>query len=169
MGYQVYEILLLFSIYSILGWVVSICGSSLINGYFENRGICRGPYCASYGIGALLILYAMSYLDSYSKPIAAFVLGIAFGLIVGLLTLLAVNGLCGERLLRYKWYYPLLSGAGGVILVCHLNPLITAVIRSISPWVHLAFLLVFWFFFGAQFVEGISRMMLFKKKSTISS
>ena len=168
MGYELYELLLLFSIYSIIGWGIGICSSALTKGIYENRGICRGPYCPSYGIGALLILFSMNYLTMYHVVLMSFLAGLAIGTILEILVMSCVNGLCGGKLISFRWYHPLLFGAGGVILVCHLNTLLTAVIRSISPWVHFAFLILFWLFFVSQFIEGISKMMRFKKRSTIS-
>lgn len=167
MDYQFYEVLLLFSIYSIMGWIIGICSSALTKGIFENHGICRGPYCPSYGIGALLIIYGMSYLTWFQVPVRAFLAGLVIGTILEIVVMGCVNGLCGGKLISFRWYHPLLFGAGGVILVCHLNTLLTAAIRSISPWVHLAFLIVFWLYFASQFIEGISKMMGYKKRSTI--
>lgn len=164
MGYQFYELLLLFSIYSIIGWIIGICSSALTKEIYENHGICRGPYCPSYGIGAILILYAMNYLTLYNEPLMAFLAGLAIGTVLEMIVMGCVNGLCGGKLIFFRWYHPLLFGAGGVILVCHLNPLITVVVRSISPWIHLAFLVLFWLYFTSHFIEGISRMMLYKKK-----
>ena len=167
MGYQFYELLLLFSIYSIIGWVIGICSSALTKGIYENHGICKGPYCPSYGIGALLVLYTMQYLPAFNKPLIAFLSGAVLGTLVEMTVMWCVNGLCGGKLLSFRWFHPLLFGAGSVILVCHLNPLLTAVMRSISPWAHFAFLVLFSLYFSSQFIEGISKLMLYKKRSTI--
>ena len=167
MGYELYELLLLFSIYSIIGWGIGVCGSALTKGIYENHGICKGPYCPSYGLGALVILFVMSYLTQFNVPLTAFLSGLAVGTILEIVVMGCVNGLCGAKLLAFRWYHPLLMGAGSVILICHLNPLLTVVIRSISPWIHFAFLILYWLFFASQFIEGISKMMRFKKRSTI--
>lgn len=167
MGYQLYEILLLFSIYSIIGWMIGICSSALTQGRFENHGICKGPYCPSYGAGVLLILYAMEYLDLDNGPVTGFFVGMALGTFLELVVMVCINGLCGGKLIRFKWYHPPLFGAGSVILVCHLNPLLTVIMRSISPWIHLAFLILFWMYFASQFIDGISKLMEHKKKITI--
>ena len=167
MGYQFYELLLLFSIYSVIGWMIGVCGSALTKGIYVNHGICKGPYCPSYGLGALVILFAMSYLTQYNVPLTAFLAGLLIGTILEIVVMGCVNGLCGGKLLAFRWYHPLLMGAGSVILVCHLNTVLTAIIRSISPWIHFAFLILFWLYFASQFIEGISKMMLFKKRGTI--
>lgn len=82
MGYQFYELLLLFSIYSIIGWMIGVCGSALTKGIYVNHGICKGPYCPSYGLGALVILFAMSYLTQYNVPLTAFLAGLLIGTIL---------------------------------------------------------------------------------------
>lgn len=164
MGYQFYEILLLFSIYSVMGWVIGICSSAMTEERFENHGICKGPYCPSYGVGALLILYIMEYLDLNSAPILGFLIGAVVGTFLESITMICINGLCGGNLISFKWYHPIFFGAGGVILTCHLNSLLTVVIRSISPWIHFAFLVIFWMYFASQFIEGILKMVEYKKK-----
>ena len=171
MEYQIYEILLIFSICSILGWMAVGFGFALNGGGFQNRGICRGPYLISFGLGALLIIGGMELFERKTdyqvpEPILAFLLGILSGLVLGFLAKVIVDGLCGEKLVRWQWFHPLLCGLGAVILVLHLAPILIAYIRWMSPWVHLVFLLVYWMKFISDLIEGISALHKFKRKST---
>jgi uncharacterized membrane protein len=58
-GYSVYDVMLWFIIYSILGWVVESIYMSICNKEITNRGFARGPMCPIYGAGAVLVFFAL--------------------------------------------------------------------------------------------------------------
>lgn len=45
----------LFMFYSIVGWVLEVIYSAIIDHKFVNRGFLIGPYCPIYGFGCLMI------------------------------------------------------------------------------------------------------------------
>lgn len=51
---------LLFSVYSLIGWLCESIYCSVPKGRWINRGFLAGPFCPVYGFGALLILTALS-------------------------------------------------------------------------------------------------------------
>ena len=50
------EWILLFTIYSLLGWICESTYCSILAKKFVNRGFLNGPFCPIYGVGALLFL-----------------------------------------------------------------------------------------------------------------
>ena len=59
MHYNVYQLLMLFLIYSFLGWCVEVSFVAVTTGRVVNRGFLNGPVCPIYGVGmlgALLLL-----------------------------------------------------------------------------------------------------------------
>lgn len=173
MDYQLYEILLLFSIYSIAGWIFEVFLFALQNRGFQNRGVCYGPYLSSFGFGALGILYGNAFLEENAALSPAvsfgciFLLGVAAGLVMWMASAFIINGFCGAKVIHLKWYYPVLAGFGAWILVFQLNPLLTAFIRWLPSWIHMVFLLVYWVRFFPELVDGVIEMKKFKKTHTL--
>lgn len=58
--------ILLFFIYSFLGWVCETVYCSVGSRHFVNRGFLNGPLCPVYGFGALIVVFAM---QPFSKNI----------------------------------------------------------------------------------------------------
>ena len=50
------ECILLFAVYSLLGWICESTCCSIQAKKFINRGFLNGPFCPIYGAGALLII-----------------------------------------------------------------------------------------------------------------
>lgn len=161
MEYQLYEILFLFAVYSILGWLAETVIFALPAGAFRNRGVCRGPYVTSFGIGALGVLYAGSYLSQLltrGSPAffgGVFAAGFCAGLILLFLSKVVINSLSGRKIVVMKWYYPLLCGLMGLLLYFHINPVVAGLMRRLNPWICLTFLLIFWIKFIADFIDGL--------------
>lgn len=65
------EIVILFFIYSVLGWVWESIYCSIKAGRFIYRGFLMGPYCPVYGFGVLIVLYIVKPL--HETPLDLFV------------------------------------------------------------------------------------------------
>ncbi len=65
------EIVILFFIYSVLGWVWESIYCSIKAGRFIYRGFLMGPYCPVYGFGVLIVLYIVRPL--HETPLDLFV------------------------------------------------------------------------------------------------
>ena len=51
---------LFFVLYSVLGWLYEVFLEVVVYRWgFSNRGVLFGPYCVIYGVGALIILFAL--------------------------------------------------------------------------------------------------------------
>ena len=175
--YQLYEILLFFALYSILGWAADRCVFALRKRP-GGRGLCKGPYMPGFGIGALLIVAgtgpAARELASWlgtdrdmtlpAAAVCALGAGLACALVCGILTRLC----SGKRLVHITVSDPLLWMAGGVITAVHLQPLLTAVIRWMNPWIHMVFLSVVLLEMTGDCVDGTAALFRLRKKGTIS-
>lgn len=177
MNYQLYEIMLLFAIYSILGWIGAGIISSVHGGGFSNRGLCKGPFMPVFGIGALIVLFCGGHAASATEEkfslridaggvdfVVAFLLGIVCCFILGLFSRIFLNGLSGERIVQVRWYHYILSGFSALALVFHINPIVVAVIRHINPWIHMIFLLLFWSKLVSDWVDGLADLIKRRKE-----
>ena len=115
------QLVLLFFLYSLAGWLIEVTLKYIQFHRFINRGFFTGPICPIYGSGALLITLA-----GLAFPRAAASYGTSF-----LLSFL----LCGtvEYLTSYVMEKRLiLFGLGGVAILHLLNPLIERLFALLS-------------------------------------
>ncbi|MCI7767061.1 MAG: hypothetical protein MSJ26_03650 [Oscillospiraceae bacterium] len=54
-GFSLYEMCLLFLIWSFIGWAMEVCVHALKMGEYSNRGFLSMPICPIYGVGVLII------------------------------------------------------------------------------------------------------------------
>ncbi len=64
---KISEVILLFFIYSVIGWLWETIYCSLKAKKFVYRGFLIGPYCPVYGFGVLLVLY---FIEPYQNNLA---------------------------------------------------------------------------------------------------
>ncbi|GAA0181708.1 hypothetical protein SH2C18_42050 [Clostridium sediminicola] len=100
--HSVLELIILFFVYSFLGWGLEIFYASYLTKKLVNRGFLKGPLCPIYGFGSLTIVMIMQ-LDSkfvHSLSIKLFIAIIA-------VTLLEyITGVLSEKVLsRRLWDY----------------------------------------------------------------
>ena len=54
---------LFFVFYSVIGWLYEVFLEVVVYRWgFSNRGVLFGPYCVIYGVGALIIIFALGRL-----------------------------------------------------------------------------------------------------------
>ena len=55
---------LFFVLYSIIGWIYEVFLKVVVYRWgFSNRGVLFGPYCVIYGVGALILIFALGRLQ----------------------------------------------------------------------------------------------------------
>lgn len=129
------HLVIVFVIYSILGWIIEALLESLINSRFLNRGLLFGPWMPSYGIGAVIILIISSLLIDF--PILVFLSSALIGtLIYNLMGLLLEKTFFTHLSENYKGFdkqkkkvliHGILQGVFGVAIVYGIHPKITDV------------------------------------------
>ena len=53
---SVLDLIFIFLIYSVIGWVLEVVAVAIKEGKFVNRGITNGPMCPIYGLCSIIIL-----------------------------------------------------------------------------------------------------------------
>ena len=97
MHYNVYQLLLLFLIYSFLGWCVEVSFVAVTTGRVVNRGFLNGPVCPIYGVGmlgALLLLEPVA-----DNLVLLFFLGMLLCTLVEL-----IGGWILEKAFHTRWW-----------------------------------------------------------------
>lgn len=97
MHYNVYQLLMLFLIYSFLGWCVEVSFVAVTTGRVVNRGFLNGPVCPIYGVGmlgALLLLEPVS-----DNLVLLFFLGMLLCTLVEL-----IGGWILEKAFHTRWW-----------------------------------------------------------------
>ena len=97
MHYSVYQLLMLFLIYSFLGWCVEVSFVAVTTGRVVNRGFLNGPVCPIYGVGmlgALLLLEPVS-----GNLVLLFFLGMLLCTLVEL-----IGGWILEKAFHTRWW-----------------------------------------------------------------
>lgn len=97
MHYSVHQLLMLFLIYSFLGWCVEVSFVAVTTGRVVNRGFLNGPVCPIYGVG---MLGALLLLEPISDNLALlFLLGMLLCTLVEL-----IGGWILERAFHTRWW-----------------------------------------------------------------
>ena len=141
MGQQLFEILMYFIIYSVLGWIMESIIRSVIERKIINTGFLRGPVCPIYGIGAIIMLL---FLERFQDNIIA----LFFIAIVVLTTWEYLVGVLLEKMFNTKyWDYShqkfnfqgricltnsLFWGVLGVVFVKYIHPFVESLISRVD-------------------------------------
>ncbi len=92
-----YKCIILFFIYSVLGWIVESIYSSILQKKVVDRGFLIGPYCPIYGFGAII---GIAYLTQYKEnPLTIFFLGIVIASISEYITSYLM-----EKIFKARWW-----------------------------------------------------------------
>ena len=94
---MIYNYILLFLFYSVIGWSMEVVVSLFCRHKFINRGFLIGPYCPIYGVGGLLITI---FLSGYKDDIIVFT-------VMTLITFTLLEYLTGyfmEKIFHARWW-----------------------------------------------------------------
>lgn len=98
LGFNLWEILAYFIIYSIAGYIIETSFALIRYGVFESRqSFLYGPFCSIYGIGAIIMIIFLQYFKRNNFTL--FVGGFLIGSITEYLM-----SLIGELILHVKWW-----------------------------------------------------------------
>ena len=167
------RMILLFMIYSFLGWCCETVFCSIIFRRFDNRGFLNGPFCPIYAVGAFAIVWLAQAVPHN--------IALIFGL--GLVSTSLVEYLTGTLLeLIFKtryWDYSdqkfniqgrvclknsLLFGAMSVGLVFFLHPAVTGLIGRIPRNGRIAAAAVFLAYFAADLAVTVATVLKLNRR-----
>lgn len=96
-GYNLYQMALMFCFWSFIGWCIEVCYMTIETGEYQNRGFLNMPICPIYGFGVLIIaVFSRPIAD---KPLLLFVISLVL-----CTTLELVVGLGMEKLFNTRWW-----------------------------------------------------------------
>jgi len=138
------DLVLLFFIYSFVGWIIEVVGKLIQFGRFINRGFLTGPWLPIYGTGAALITLSVFGIAGLESSIGTtFIISFFVCGIVEYMTSLVMEKRFHARWWDYSqkpmnlhgrvWIGNLiLFGLGGVIIIAVANPLFYELLHHIS-------------------------------------
>ncbi|MBU5455114.1 putative ABC transporter permease, partial [Caproiciproducens sp. MSJ-32] len=97
MHFHLYDLILLFFIYSFLGWCLEVSYAAIKTGKFVNRGFLYGTVCPIYGLGALIVIISLNPIKNN-----ILLLFLASILLTSFLEFLA--GFLLEKIFQNKWW-----------------------------------------------------------------
>ncbi|HOZ53752.1 MAG TPA: putative ABC transporter permease [Bacilli bacterium] len=139
---DIYTYFMLFTIYSILGWIIELVDLSILEKkLIKNRGFFIGPYCPIYGFGALIMTL---FLTKYENdPVVLFFMAIIVTSILEYFTSVIL-----EKVFNARWWdysnmpfningrVLLINSLGfgffGLILIYYFNPFLLNIFSKIN-------------------------------------
>lgn len=159
MKYEFYEILMLFAMYAILGWIFEqlLYG---IHGKAVKRGLLKGPFSMLYGVSGVLMIFLLEpFNDSILYTFCAvFIAAIIFDL----LALLVLKACSGLFMWEYSFIYVLIGTVLMIIAAKDVNPLLEKLVDIMPTWTQFAFLIIFYMWFISDFIDAADLMLKYR-------
>lgn len=177
MGFK--DLILFFTLYSCIGWMMESIFASINERKVINRGFLAGFFCPIYGFSAVLIIgIAKWFGDNFENTHTALAANIVAAII--LVTVLEyVTGFLLERIFECKWWdysdnafnihgyicvkYSLLWGLLAFLLVEVVHPVITEAVYSIPDTVRSYFAVFLLLYFLADTVKSVEETLDLRK------
>lgn len=168
--YSLDELIILFLIYSVIGYIWEVSFVYILEGKLVNRGFLYGPYIPLYGLGAILILFVTS---SVSNPILIFIYGMFFASLLEFVTGILMFKIFKVRywdyssdLLNIKGYVCLKAsivwGLFSLFLVNSLHPVLYNVLNNINIFDNHIIMYILIFVFAVDVTLSIKNAFDFK-------
>lgn len=106
MNQNLINLVLLFSFYSISGWIMESIFKSILARKFVNSGFLAGPFCPIYGFGSLLVIQSFS-MAKHILPQANTSTQIIISVLIAIVLTIVLEYLAGiiiETLFDSKWW-----------------------------------------------------------------
>ena len=161
-----YQIVFLFFAYSFLGWVGEVLFTAVVHRKYQDRGVLSGPLCLLYGVGGLVITFALGDIRE----------GWFFLLVFSAVYATVIEWI-GGHILEYtthtRWWdysdrpfniggyicleFSLLWGVGALLMVKAVHPAIAALVDIVPPLVGFILMCLLYAVYAADVVAtGIS-------------
>lgn len=129
---KIYDLIWYFIIFSILGMVIETLYCYITTGVIESRkGLIWGPFCPVYGIGAVVLIYA---LNRYRKNwLLLFITGTILGSVVEYMLSFGLEAIYGIRFWEYSYITENLNGRICIPYSIFWGMLSILVIKLIKP------------------------------------
>ena len=139
--YSLYQMFLMFCVWSFIGWGIEVCYMTLETGEYQNRGFLNMPICPIYGFGVLLILAAVGKKRTFLR---IFVYGTVLSTVLELAASYLLEWVFHLRLWDYELWplqfqgrislpSSLIFGLLSVLMIGLFYPLISKGVSKLSP------------------------------------
>lgn len=161
------ELIYLFMVYAIIGWLWETPYVSIGQKKFVNRGFLRGPYIPIYGLACITIIYSIRLLPPFEINIFSVLFVILFVALVSAVWEYATSWSL-EKIFRMRWWdyshhkfnlngrvcldYAILFGLGGFILWYFVNPMLISIYNNIDE---VALFTILFLFYGIFIVDTV--------------
>lgn len=170
------DLVLLFSFYSFIGWILETVFKSIRENKLINSGFLSGPFCPIYGFGAILILLSIKILDRFFiiKSLSSLFSNLIAAIIITTLLEYYVGAIL-EKLFKCKWWdysnelfnikgrvclkYSLLWGILAYILIEGVHPLYSPVITSMTITLKSILLTFILFYFIWDTIKSVNEIL----------
>ena len=133
------NIILIFFIYSIIGWILEVCLNLVKTKKFSNCGFFTGAYCPIYGIAAIILNCLKIHIYN---PILMFIYSLIICSVIEYIISLILEKIIGIRWWDYSempfningricLLFSIIFSIISVIIMCTLNPIIILMIDLI--------------------------------------
>ena len=166
------EFVLLFFIYSFLGWCVEVAFVAVTSGRIENRGFLNGPVCPIYGCGMLGVLVALA-------PVKSNVWLLFLGGIIICSAVELFGGWILDKIFHMRWWdysknkfniggyiclaFSIMWGIAVVFAVRFVHTPIMAIVKKIPKTAQLIIITVFVVVFIIDMVATLKNLIGIKK------
>ncbi len=150
-GLSIYQMSLLFIVWSFIGWAVEVCAHTLKMGEYSNRGFLSMPICPIYGFGVLIITIILRpfMYSAFLVFLLSMIICTAFELFVGVLMKVLFHNMWwdySDEHFNFKGYICLKTsiwwGIGGLVSIKFVEPFIESVIKMLPYIAGVIFLCV---------------------------
>jgi uncharacterized membrane protein len=101
---MVVDFILIFALYSFIGWVMETIFASALQRKFINRGFLIGPFTPIYGFGAILIILSLGWISISAQNTLILLIS---NLLISTLLVTALEFITGfvlEKIFHAKWW-----------------------------------------------------------------
>ncbi len=101
---MVVDFILIFALYSFIGWVMETVFASALQRKFINRGFLIGPFTPIYGFGAILIILSLDWISISAQNTLILLIS---NLLISTLLVTALEFITGfvlEKIFHAKWW-----------------------------------------------------------------
>ncbi|MDD7793252.1 putative ABC transporter permease [Clostridium sp. 'White wine YQ'] len=175
LGVNLYEIVLLFFIYSLLGWVTEVIYQFYNKRYFVNRGFLYGPLCPIYGTGIVSVVLLFN--NFKSNILLLYVLSTVIISFIEYIT-----GFILEKFFKSKWWdytnepfnlhgriclsFSLVWGIAALVIIKFINPLISNIVSSFPKEFNIMISYILLLVFTLDVAFTLSSLVRFSKMLT---
>lgn len=166
------ELLLIFIIYTFLGWALEVIFHASIHGKFTNRGFLHGPFCPIYGVSLVLI-----HLFLYDKNINPFLIIVSSSAIISSLEL--VGGFLMDKIFKQRWWdysnipfniggyvclsFSIIWGIGCLLVVDYIHPLVMGIVNVIDDKSAIILIIIILTIISVDFIYVVLDLLKFNK------